>query len=184
MNKLLLNNHTVYTFENGKLKNLGTATDMRNIRGHIFQVGAEIYALRGEELGFIAQGFGYKVIGCSKSCDAMVKKLSEYRPTAETQDLIWTKYLEMKAQDTAENFNRMVTSGIAVSNSSGLRLFLSDSGFVSDDKVTNLTFSNFKCFLYQGAVYAADRDTWLAKLDLNPIYQGKNYLIFSVFPRI
>lgn len=179
MNKLLLNDHSVFLFENGKLKNLGTATDMRNIRGHIFQVGAEIYALRGEEFGFIAQGFGYKVIGCSKSCDLMVKKLSEYRPTAETQDLIWTKYLEIKAQDTVENFNRMVTSGIAVCNSSGLRLFLSDSGFVPEDKVINLSFGNFKCFLYQGAVYAADRDMWLTKLDLNPIYQGKNYLIFN-----
>ena len=179
MNKLLLNDHTVYIFENGKLKNLGVATDMRNIRGHIFQVGAEIYALRGEEFGFIAQGVGYKVIRYSEPHDLMVKKLSECRTTIEPQELLWNKYLKMKAQDTAETFDRIVTCGIIISNFPGLRVFLSDSGFVPDEQVTNLSFGTLKSFLYQGAVYAADRDTWLTQLKLNPIYKGKNYLIFS-----
>ena len=186
--KTLILNQTVYTVEDGKLKELGAADCLEHITGDVYKSAKET---------FVIQNGKVSVLGNDECPMPVVSEVISHVPAeiiayrndfqiipsdAADKDtgMLYQKYFEILSEFSVKDFEHLVHDGIVLrSNNGNVRLLIKDeTGSYREEKIINVG-ADKPAFIYRGGLYISDcKLLRFVRLDFKPLITAPRYMIF------
>ena len=183
MKKFFIIKQSVYSLENGELKEVGVADKLTNVHDDILQGGHEVFVLKDSKITPFAK---HSTAACVvKQKQIMPQELRDLRDDSQPlryasdngSDLLYRQYFELLSKFSLQDEDILAERGVIIMPDCSLpTLFVKNSsGEYVEEKVTSVTKNSF---IWRGGFYVQVSETKFSRLDIKPIFMTPGYIIF------